>query len=95
MVSIPRLAADMNMSGDQFLGEARFHDRHFRGESHPKSWFEKWIVSLYPAMPDPIDKLLGTLGQASGKYICEIGCGGGELTYALAAEEASVSNRHI
>ena len=81
----------MNVSGDHFLGEARFHDRYFRGEIHPKSWFEKWVLSLYPAMPDAIDKLLRTLGQTSGKYICEIGCGGGELTYALAARGARVS----
>jgi ubiquinone/menaquinone biosynthesis C-methylase UbiE len=50
---------------------------------------------LYPAMPSPIDKILGKLGQVSGKHICEIGCGRGRLTRELAARGAYVSASDI
>jgi 2-polyprenyl-3-methyl-5-hydroxy-6-metoxy-1,4-benzoquinol methylase len=42
-------------------------------------------------LPDLKGKLLTALGQVSGRYICEIGCGGGGLTRELATRGARVS----
>ena len=78
-------------SRDQLIEEANFHDSKFRGEHPVTSRFQRWIVSLYPAMPNPIDRLLTALGQLNGKHICEIGCGGGSLTRELATRGAYVS----
>jgi 2-polyprenyl-3-methyl-5-hydroxy-6-metoxy-1,4-benzoquinol methylase len=46
-------------------------------------------------MPNPTCRLLRALGPVSGKYICEVGCGGGGLTYELAAGGARVSASDI
>jgi len=78
-------------SRGQLTEEANFHDRKFRGERPFIGRFERWIVSLYPAMPNPIDRLLTALGQVDGKHICEIGCGSGRLTRELAIRRAYIS----
>ena len=75
--------------------EKDFHDKCFRSEHPTTSWLERWIISLYPTMPNHIDRLLASLGQVSGKRICEIGCGGGGLTCELARRGAHVSASDI
>jgi 2-polyprenyl-3-methyl-5-hydroxy-6-metoxy-1,4-benzoquinol methylase len=79
----------------QTAEEKDFHDKCFRGEHPATSWFERWIVSLYPAMPDSANRILRSLGQVRGKRICEIGCGGGDLTAQLALRGAQVSASDI
>lgn len=59
------------------------------------SYFEKWLISLSPAMPNHIGKVLGALRQINGKHICEIGCGQGTLTHELARRGARISASDI
>lgn len=74
----------------QVLEEANFHDKRSRGDLPRVSWLEKWIVSLRPAMPSRLNEILETLGQISGKRICEVGCGGAGLARVLASRGAFV-----
>jgi ubiquinone/menaquinone biosynthesis C-methylase UbiE len=70
--------------------------RGFLQDEHPAtSWFERWIISLYPAMPDYTDRIFRSLGQVRDKRICEIGCGSGGLTRELALRGAYVSASDI
>ena len=71
--------------------EIRFSESHLRGERKVGSRFERWLMSLRPAMPNATDRLLTALGQVNDKHICEIGCGRGELTRELATRGARVS----
>ena len=75
--------------------ERSFHDDYFEGKRSPTNRLESWILSLYPEMPDPTDRILRALGQVRGKRICEIGCGRGKLTRELAARGAHVSASDI
>jgi 2-polyprenyl-3-methyl-5-hydroxy-6-metoxy-1,4-benzoquinol methylase len=79
----------------QTAEEKDFHDKRFRDANPATSWFERWIISLYPAMPSPTDKILTALGQVREKRICEIGCGGGGLARELASRGAYVSASDI
>jgi len=71
--------------------EANFWDSCFRGQYMGKNRFERWLVSLHPAMPNAIDRLLMALGQVDGKHVCDIGCGKGLLAWELANRGARVS----
>jgi len=75
--------------------ERSFHDEYFQGKHSTANRFESWILSLYPEMPSPTDRILKALGQVSGKRICEVGCGDGRLTRELAARGAYVSASDI
>jgi len=79
------------LSKDQVNEEANFWDSRFRGQCIGKNRFEGWLVSLHPAMPNAIDRLLMALGQVDGKHICDIGCGTGLLAWELANRGARVS----
>ena len=79
------------VSRGQLAGEESFHDKRFRGERLVIGLFERLTVSLYPAMPSNTDKLLSKLGDVNDKYICEMGCGTGTLTFKLATRGARVS----
>jgi 2-polyprenyl-3-methyl-5-hydroxy-6-metoxy-1,4-benzoquinol methylase len=81
-------------SGEQVNEEANFWNNYFRGQHMGRNRFERWLVSLYPARPNPrecTDRLLMSLGQIDGKHICDIGCGTGLLTWELAKRGARVS----
>jgi 2-polyprenyl-3-methyl-5-hydroxy-6-metoxy-1,4-benzoquinol methylase len=75
--------------------EVTFHNTYYREEHAPTSWLQKWILSLSPAMPSRLNEMLEALGQVSGKSICEIGCGDGEITKELASRGAFVSASDI
>jgi 2-polyprenyl-3-methyl-5-hydroxy-6-metoxy-1,4-benzoquinol methylase len=77
----------------QLEEEASFWDDYLRGQYTGRNWFERWLVSLHPAAPNPrecTNRLLAALGQIDGKHICEIGCGRGLLTWELANRGARV-----
>lgn len=76
--------------------EATFHDTYYSREKHSAiSWLQKWVLSLSPTMPSRFNETLEALGQVSGKSICEIGCGEGEITKVLASRGAFVSASDI
>jgi len=82
-------------SGDYIAKEVNFYDGYYlQGQHTVTNWFEKWLVSLAPTMPNPNEcthRLLVALGQIKGKDICDLGCGEGVLTRELAIRGARVS----
>jgi ubiquinone/menaquinone biosynthesis C-methylase UbiE len=70
--------------------EESFYD-HDYFTSPGKSGFEKWLISLQPALPKATEKILEALGQIKDRRICEIGCGTGILTRELALKGAIIS----
>lgn len=70
--------------------EEEFYNHEYFNPS-TKSWFEKWLISLQPAIPKATEKILNSLGPIKDKRICEIGCGTGILTRELALGGALLS----
>ena len=79
----------------QTAEERLYYDSLYpQGDKVTKTPFQKWLVSLAPAMPNPkecTEKILKALGEIRGKQVCELGCGAGMLTYELAARGAIIS----
>ena len=57
-----RIVVNKNKSSKgQVNEEANFWDSRFRGQYMGRNRFEGWLVSLHPAMPNAIDRLLTAL----------------------------------
>lgn len=80
---------DKHKSRKKIEAELEYYDKNKYKSS--RGWLERWLINLQPMLPSAIDKIIRTLGDIKDRKICEIGCGTGSLTLAMAKKGAVIS----